>query len=339
MADIDVDPPPAKVPRKDTHFLLCLLCQQETNEDLVAKPSKFNKALDYIRERATYGDRNFPERIGDTTEETLFTEGATWHRSCYQETCYPNMCKRARERYEKQIAQKVKSSTATAPSTSAPTFTRSQSKPYDSTLCFFCEEKSSRRNPLFTIRTDEAGWHLHSAIEKSSNDKYRVKLSTAIDPKDAHAIDIQYHNKCWTTQVANVLRKKSLERSEHSAVDEVAADIEFISQVEEALLDGEVLSMSDLHPAYKDIRSANCVQNADCSRKKVKDLIANEIPGVEFHKPRQRNKSELVSVKDTRDRVVEIASDACDRNVTGDVKMLFEASIILRKAITKSVVH
>ena len=335
-----LDQPPAKVPRKDTDPLLCLICQQETNEDLVANPSKFNKVLDYIRKRATYGDRNFQEinrRIGDSTEETLLSQVATWHRSCYQDTCHPNMCKRAKERYEKQLAQKVKSPTAPGPSTSAPTFTRSHSNPYDSTLCFFCEEKSGRGNPLFTIRTDKAGWHLHSAIEKINNDKFRVKLSTAVNPKDAHAIDIQYHNKCWTAHVTNVIRKQTTEGSEHNAVDEVAADIEFISLVEETLLDhGNILSMSDLQEAYIDIRSANCVTRPECSRKTVKDIIVNEIPGVEFHKPRQRNKSELVSVKDTRDNAVQIASDSHNRNVTGDMKTLFEASIILRDAITQT---
>ena len=94
--------------------------------------------------------------------------------------------------------------------------------------------------------------------------------------------------------------------------------------------------MSDLQEAYIDIRSANCVTRPECSRKTVKDLIVNEIPGVEFHKPRQRNKSELVSVQGTRDNAVQIASDSHNRNVTGDMKTLFEASIILREAITQT---
>ena len=86
----------------------------------------------------------------------------------------------------------------------------------------------------------------------------------------------------------------TLEGSEQNAVDEVAADIEFIILVEEALIDGEILSMSHLHQAYIDIRSVNCVKNPGCSRKKVKDISVHEIPGAEFHKPRQRNKSESV---------------------------------------------
>ena len=223
--------------RTQTHFFALYASKKPMKISLLTLPNS-TRFFDYIRKRATYGDRNFQEinrRIGDSTEETLLSQVATWHRSCYQDTCHPNMCKRAKERYEKQLAQKVKSPTAPGPSTSAPTFTRSHSNPYDSTLCFFCEEKSGRGNPLFTIRTDKAGWHLHSAIEKSNNDKFRVKLSTAVNPKDAHAIDIQYHNKCWTAHVTNVIRKQTTEGSEHNAVDEVAADIEFISLVEEIM--------------------------------------------------------------------------------------------------------
>jgi hypothetical protein len=116
-----------------------------------------------------------------------------------------------------------------------------------------------------------------------------VNLSTAISPNDAHAIDIQYHNKCWTTHVTNVLRKQSQERSIPNSANEIAADIEFVSLVEETLIAGEILKMSDLHTAYVDIRSANCVENPVCSRKKVKDLLASEIPGIEFNNRKRRN--------------------------------------------------
>jgi len=60
-----------------------------------------------------------------------------------------------------------------------------------------------------------------------------VKLSTSVDSKDAHAIDIKYKN-CWTKHVTNVLRKPSATTTIEQA-SEVAAKIEFVSMTEMAL--------------------------------------------------------------------------------------------------------
>lgn len=75
--------PPAKVPRQDTDFRLCLICQKCTSEDLAVKPTTHEKVLQCIRELATYGEGNFPEinrRMGDASVESIVSQGATWHR-------------------------------------------------------------------------------------------------------------------------------------------------------------------------------------------------------------------------------------------------------------------
>ena len=43
-------------------------------------------------------------------------------------------------------------------------------------------------------------------MKKEGDEKLHVKLSTAVDSRDAHAIDIKYHKNCWTKHVTNVLR-------------------------------------------------------------------------------------------------------------------------------------
>ena len=97
-------------------------------------------------------------------------------------------------------------------STSDHTFTRSKSTPFDKTVCFFCEEKFTKRNSGIPLRTDEAGRNLHAAIKKSNNEKWSVKLSTAIDPNDAHAIDVLNHRKCYLTNVTNVFSRRGTPR-------------------------------------------------------------------------------------------------------------------------------
>lgn len=62
--------------------------------------------------------------------------------------------------------------------------------PYDKNVYFFCEGDAGYRQSLHSVLTSSAGEFLHAAIEMSSNDKLWVKLSSAIDPSDAHAIDI-----------------------------------------------------------------------------------------------------------------------------------------------------
>jgi hypothetical protein len=118
MVDNMAEQPAAKLPRQATNFRLCLICQQETPEVLINSPSSHNKLLHDIRERATYGDKHYPEvnrRIGDTSEESLLSEGATWHRSCYMDTCNVTICRRAKPCYEKQLTQKVQSQSAPVP--------------------------------------------------------------------------------------------------------------------------------------------------------------------------------------------------------------------------------
>ena len=68
--------------------------------------------------------------------------------------------------------------------------TRSKTVPYDSNLCFFCEEKAKYQNPLHLVSTSSAGSSLDNAVKQSKDPKLLVKLSTALDSTDAHAIDI-----------------------------------------------------------------------------------------------------------------------------------------------------
>ena len=117
------------------------------------------------------------------------------------------MLKRAKERYEKQIeTHRTRRKSSLASSSEETLLTRSQSVPFDNSLCFFCQSEAAYRHPLHKVATENAGQALRDAVEKSGDDKLRVKLCSAIDPKDAHAIDIRYHKRCWTTHVHAVLR-------------------------------------------------------------------------------------------------------------------------------------
>jgi len=72
---------------------------------------------------------------------------------------------------------------------------------------------------------------------KSGNETLRVKLSTAIDPTEAHTIDVKYHKRCWALNVTNVLRVGKSPEDRTSLAAEVAAEIEFTNLTESMLLD------------------------------------------------------------------------------------------------------
>lgn len=71
------------------------------------------------------------------------------------------------------------------------------------------------------------------------------------------------------------------------------------------------------------------------SRKAIKDLIQREIEGVEFHKPKRVNESERVSVKQSRDSAIRL-SESLNENAASNMRTLYDAASILRKAINKS---
>ena len=164
---------------------------------------------------------------------------------------------------------------------------------------FFCYGEGGYRQPLHTVSTLSAGNSLDAAVKKEGDEKLHVKLSTAVDSKDAHAIDIKYHKNCWTKHVTNVLRKHSTTSNIEQA-SEVAAKIEFVTKAEMALMgkSGKILNMSQLQAAYNTISQENNVKAKTSSRKAMKKLIQAEIEDVEFHKPKRVNESERLTIKE-----------------------------------------
>ena len=216
--------------------------------------------------------------------------------------------------------------------------TRSQTSPYDKSVCFFCEEKENAKQPLHNVSTFSAGESLNEAINLSGNDVLRVKLSTSVDATDAHAIDIKYHKNCWLRNVTNVLKKAALSDkscSDSDLVCEAAARIEFLAMTESALREGKILSMSDLQSMFDEVLKANDVYKATCSRKALKLLLQSEIPDIEFHKPKRVNEAERVTIKETRDEAIQL-SESMRVKCSEEMKVLFDAAITLRKAINRS---
>ena len=209
---------------------------------------------------------------------------------------------------------------------------------YEKKNCFFCDEEGSKRHLLHKVATFNAGKNLKDAVNLNNNDKLKVRLNEALNPLDTHAIHVLYHNKCWAINVSNLLQQKRLDylTKDSEAVEAVlATEIEFLSLLEGWLTDGNIITMASLQSTYMNIASENGCESPDISRKKLKDLIMEEIPNVEFCKPPKANESERVVLKSTRDFAIAEA-EVHDESLSDELKSLFDAAKILRKVVIDS---
>lgn len=62
-----------------------------------------------------------------------------------------------------------------------------------------------------------------------------MKLCTAVNASDSHAIDIKYHKKCWVTNVTNVLQRPPSSAAQtntlHVAASEIVGGEEYTNYV------------------------------------------------------------------------------------------------------------
>ena len=168
----------------------------------------------------------------------------------------------------------------------------------------------------------------------SGNDKLLVKLNTSVAPHDAHLIDKKDHKNCWAIHVSHILPKETLESSSEKLAGEIGTQIEFLTMTEITLRSGKVATMFQLQHAFQSKVEPNNVENLRGRQKAFKQLLLREITEMEFHVSKRVNESERVSIKRTRDQVIDMAEDQTT-NIDTTMKTLFDATTIIRKSITK----
>ena len=106
----------------------------------------------------------------------------------------------------------------------------------------------------------------------------------------------------------------------------IAAKIEFLTITESTLKNENILNMSELHTSYDCILKDNGLADQSCSRKTLRQMIQNEIPGIQFHKPKKANESGRVTIKETGDAAVKIPEDGKDLRV--EMTTLYDAALL-----------
>jgi len=159
----------------------------------------------------------------------------------------------------------------------------------------------------------------------------KVREKNIITRSPSRCISQSSLKRCWALNVTNVLRVGRSPEDRTSLAAEVAAEIEFTNLTESMLLDGKILNMGELQEAFIKIRSANNVAQPECTRKQIKEILKNELPSIEFNKPKRVNEPERVTLKKTRDEAINLMEE--DTTIDSDMKSLYKAASILRRAI------
>ena len=341
-------------PAGSTNWQQCVVCQTITtrNGPLVQQPRQdsFECLLQAINDRASFHDVEYchiQRRLKDETSDSLKANKAVWHRLCYSNSTCKVKLQRAKERYqdnlssgkysEKRRGQKRKSTDnheSLASSSTSP-FTRSATVPFDKDHCFFCQEDNEER--LYTLRTENSGKALREAVQLSEDPILQTRLNTSISPTDAHAIDVQYHKRCWTQKVFHVLRakdKKGLTEKGHPL--QTSSLIELIGLIDSQTQNKAYLSMEDIETTYMNMLGGP-------------DALANHFPAYSRHWLKERILLELPHVtsvrqKDRRKPSILYSPDACEsemvqsvltENEMDDLNIIYKAAKVLRRCIDK----
>ena len=334
----------------------CIFCQTPASSKkeyvLNARTESYQKLLDVVRERASLNDGKFvtiQKRLQGCTKEILLENKTKWHRSCYSSATNSKELQRARDRFEHSISSGHlalkkpgyrRASTEMEADTlriSKP-FTRSATKPLSKEQCFFCQ--SDNGEALFKIRTDDAGKALRKAVDISQDAMMMTRLSTAISPTDAHAIDVMYHKQCWRKHVFHVIRDHTSEENKSTTPDlpmQVPCLIELINLIDMKTRNKEYLPMDDIERTYIAMLGGSKEakkHKPTLTRKWLKSTIIQELPTVKSVRQRDRTKpSVLYCPEACEEDMVNMAILQGHASESNSMKMLFKTAMIIRRSI------
>ena len=137
--------------------------------------------------------------------------------------------------------------------------------------------------------------------------------------------------------VTNILRGERRKNTKNSREMErlFATEIEFLSVLELHLKEGNILSIATAETWYANIAMKNHVNHLPMYRKKLKQLINEEMPNVVIAKSTRVNEPDRLLLKTTCDKAVSQVADA-NQNAYDGIKTIFQVAKQLRSAVLNS---
>ena len=116
--------------------------------------------------------------------------------------------------------------------------------------------------------------------------------------------------------------------------NKVAADIEFLHLIQELLKKGKILSLEDAQKVYTNILQDH-LYNWFPSRKSVRQLLAENVDGIEFVSAYRRNESDRFCLSAAKMAAIEKAVKQSS-HISCELKVLYDCSKIIRKEIQEA---
>ena len=165
-----------------------------------------------------------------------------------------------------------------------------------------------------------------------------TRLSNAISPYDAHAIDIKYHKLCWTQNVFHVLRDHTSDKAKSTTMDlpmQMSCLIELINLVDIQTQNKAYLPMDQIEATYILMLGGSDEVHKHTpllTRQWLKEQILQELPSVKS-----------VRQKDRRKPSVLYCPEACEEDMVhtfmmqnshmDNTKMLYKTAKLIRRSI------
>ena len=108
----------------------------------------------------------------------------------------------------------------------------------------------------------------------------------------------------------------------------MAAEIEFLGEVDKDLNKGKILTMNDLVIKFREIRESNGVEQSEISKKQMKQILTENVDGMQFSKHARLNESERVTLKKTSDKAIQALEET---HIETDMQNMFTVAKTLRK--------
>ena len=291
------------------------------------------------------------DRLGDITHEQLKEKKAVWHVSCYSVLTLSTDINRAKLRYNKALSShrssplkrkrgrpSAKKNINITPYCTDTRCTRSQIPDFEKKKCFFCQEKQC--TPLIKVTSSKVGAKMASIIQMCDNNQWKVNYSELINSTDALSRDIMYHHSCMTTQWKKYCVSKR-ERKEvnidsqqqKDSVSYIVAEIQFYSQLQEAINAGDFIPITDVENDYQNIMKEHQQMNVAITRASLKEKIKQNIDNVEFTRSPDRRKPSFVHTSAMREAAV---SNAATESKINDLKTILTSAKAIRKVMEKN---
>lgn len=343
--------------KEHVDWTICILCQESSSSKgtVVQNPriDSYQILLDVVMERAGLNDGHFvvlQKRLQGCTKEILIDRKTTWHRSCYSSATNQTELHRSRDRFEhnmsagrysmKKRGYKRSSSEMEGdePLSTMP-FTRSVTKPLSKDQCFFCQ--SDNGQDLLAVRTENSGKALRQAIEISQDPMLMTRLSNAISPCDAHAIDVRYHKLCWTKHVFHVLRDHTNDKAKSTTQClplQMSCLIELINLIDVQTQNKAYVPMDVIEKTYITMLGGSLEaqkHTPTLTRQWLKEQILQDLPNVKSVRQKDRRKPSVLYCPEVcEEDMVHMYMLQRNESEMDNTKMLYKTAKLIRKHVT-----